>query len=57
MVHMADVHLDLYYVPGTDALCPESVLGCREECGIPSDESRKAKEIGSYGCDLPVPTF
>mmetsp|Transcript_20969 Transcript_20969/g.20069 ORF Transcript_20969/g.20069 Transcript_20969/m.20069 type:complete len:102 (+) Transcript_20969:584-889(+) len=57
LVQMADGHLDLDYVAGTDTICPEWVLSCRTYCGFPEDPANAASPYGSFGCDLPLTTF
>jgi len=57
LIQMADGHLDLDYVAGTDTDCPEYIVGCRTYCGFPTDGSKGAGLHGAFGCDLPLTTF
>ena len=49
-VHFSDVHVDLYYKPGTNANC-NMPLCCREENGYPSNPEDAAAFWGEYQCD------
>jgi hypothetical protein len=55
-VHFSDPHVDTVYRIGADSKC-NTYLCCRDENGYPTEPERKAKEWGSYLCDLPVQTF
>jgi len=49
-VHYSDVHVDLYYKPGTNANC-NMPLCCREENGYPANPVDGAGQYGDYKCD------
>lgn len=57
-VHISDVHLDLQYEVGTNAVC-DSLLCCRAEFGIAEPGQPAAGPWGSDSglCDLPLQTF
>lgn len=56
IVQITDVHIDPYYMPGTDARCG-APLCCREAHGRPVDETQAAGTWGDYGnCDTPIGT-
>ena len=54
-LHLADVHMDLEYVAGTNWNCDE-VICCRKDNGVPSKEEWRARPTGEYRCDLPYAT-
>ena len=49
-MHFSDVHVDLYYKPGTNANC-NMPLCCREENGYPANPEDAAGYWGEYNCD------
>lgn len=54
ILHISDLHLDLYYQEGTNADCGLP-LCCRETVGKPSSPSSKAGKWGDYrDCDSPI---
>jgi sphingomyelin phosphodiesterase len=52
-MHFADIHLDKYYLVGSEADCGDS-LCCRD---ITNNIKESAGEWGTYPCDLPFNTF
>lgn len=48
--HFSDVHVDLYYKPGTNKNC-NMPLCCREENGYPANPEDAAGIWGEYNCD------
>lgn len=53
IIHMADMHVDMDYEPGSDAFCGEP-LCCRAINGYPQEADKKAGYYGSHGsCDVP----
>lgn len=56
VVQITDVHIDPYYLPGTDAACGQP-LCCREANGRPVNSVNAAGTWGDYGnCDTPIGT-
>lgn len=55
ILHLADLHIDIEYAPGTDAECENEVLCCQERFGYPQEGEIGA---GYYGdnrkCDAPL---
>ena len=49
-VHFSDVHVDLFYKPGTNKNC-NMPLCCREENGYPENPEDAAGLWGEYNCD------
>ncbi|KAK7081097.1 Sphingomyelin phosphodiesterase [Halocaridina rubra] len=47
VLHLADTHLDLLYVPGSNAAC-DNELCCREESGTPGSPEDEAWFWGDY---------
>ncbi|XP_050724934.1 sphingomyelin phosphodiesterase-like [Eriocheir sinensis] len=47
VLHLADSHMDPLYLPGSNAACPEE-LCCREESGVPENETAEAWYWGDY---------
>jgi sphingomyelin phosphodiesterase len=55
-LHLADVHMDLYYEAGSNWNCDE-VICCRSGSGTPSAPEFEARPTGEYYCDLPYTTL
>jgi len=54
VLHLADTHFDLYYLPGSNANCGERFFCCREESGPVLNESDAAGYWGDFrDCDSP----
>ena len=57
VVHISDLHPDLYYAEGSPVDCTEPVC-CRANVPAKANSTRKAGYWGSIGvCDLPLQTF
>lgn len=57
IVHISDLHPDLYYTEGFPVDCTEPVC-CRSNSTAKGNSTKKAGYWGSIGsCDLPIQTF
>lgn len=57
IVHISDLHPDLFYAEGSPVDCTEPVC-CRANVPVKGNSTRKAGYWGSIGkCDLPLQTF
>lgn len=51
-VHFTDIHMDPYYVAGSNKSCTD-VICCRASDGFPTDPAEQAAPLGTFGCDVP----
>lgn len=57
VMHISDLHIDLFYTPGMPSRCTEPVC-CRVNSTSRPNETAKAGYWGSLDdCDLPIQTF
>ena len=57
IMHISDLHPDLFYSPGAPVDCVEPVC-CRSNVSTKGNSTRKSGHWGSIGdCDLPFATF
>lgn len=57
IMHISDLHPDLFYTPGTAVECTEPVC-CRPNVTAKGNSTKKAGYWGSIGtCDLPLQAF
>lgn len=56
VAHFADIHLDIFYDPGSPDSCllDETGLGCCRFYSVPKNDSQPAHYMGSYKCDSPT---
>jgi sphingomyelin phosphodiesterase len=54
VAHISDVHIDPYYLVGSNVACG-NFLCCRKESGSPSNSNDAAMQWGSaFNCDMPI---
>ena len=56
VLHLADVHVDLTYLPGSPVNCGLPCC-CMESTGLAGEGEQAAGEWGDYTCDIPLQTL